>query len=298
MTAFDQQVEAFLTYLQVEKGYAANTIAAYRRDLAQLGQYLTDNGQDFSEMDYRQARYFLAYLQQKGLSKSSIARKSASLKSFYRYLKQDDVIKENSVALISAPKKAKRLPKITTQIEMESFFETFLGKDDPVSLRDRAIFELLYGSGLRVSELVSLNVADAVQEGRLLRVMGKGSKERLVPIGSKAREAIDAYLDRGRESLGKKHDAQALFLNHQGGRLTARGVEYLLDQYIEKGALHYHISPHVFRHSFATHLLDNGADLRVIQELLGHESLSTTQVYTEVSKAQIQHVYFKTHPRA
>ena len=133
---------------------------------------------------------------------------------------------------------------------------------------------------------------------RLLRVMGKGGKERLVPVGGKAREALTAYLDNGRDHLDKKHDTPALFLNQQGGRLTTRGVEYVLEQYIQKGAMHYHISPHGFRHSFATHLLDNGADLRVIQELLGHESLSTTQVYTEVSKAQIQHVYFKAHPRA
>ncbi len=298
MEEFDRQLAAFLTYLQVEKGYADNTLAAYKRDLKQFGVYLQENETDLAEVDYRQARHFLVYLQNKGLSKSSIARKSASLKSFYRFLKQDEVIEDDSVALLSAPKKAKRLPETASQVDMEEFFETFMHKTDPISLRDRAIFELLYGSGLRVSELVALDTTDVSHIDRLLRVMGKGSKERLVPVGTKAKEAINAYLAEGRDRLDKKHDTQALFLNQQGGRLTTRGVEYLLEQYIKKGALHYHLTPHGFRHSFATHLLDNGADLRVIQELLGHESLSTTQIYTEVSKTQIQHVYFKAHPRA
>lgn len=298
MGEFEQQLTAFLTYLKIEKGYAENTLAAYRRDLTQFGDYLKENEETLQDIDYRQARHFLVYLQNKGLSKSSIARKSASLKCFFRFLKQDEVIADNSVALLSAPKKAKRLPATASQMDMEEFFEIFLNKTDPISLRDRAIFELLYGSGLRVSELVALDVGQIYAMERLLRVMGKGNKERLVPVGGKAREALKAYLERGRDHLDKKHDTQALFLNQQGGRLTTRGVEYLLDQYIKKGAMHYHISPHGFRHSFATHLLDNGADLRVIQELLGHESLSTTQVYTEVSKTQIQHVYFKAHPRA
>ena len=298
MEEFELQLNAFLTALQVEKGYAQNTVAAYRRDLRQFGQFLADNQETLQDVDYRQARYFLVYLQKKGLSKSSIARKSAALKSFYRYLKQEDVITENSVALLSAPKKAKRLPKIASQVDMEEFFAVFLNKGDPISLRDRTLFELLYGSGLRVSELVALNTKDVAGLERLIRVKGKGSKERLVPVGSKAREALLAYLEEGRPNLAKKPDVQALFLNQQGGRLTARGVEYLLDQYIQKGALHFHLTPHGFRHSFATHLLDNGADLRVIQELLGHESLSTTQVYTEVSTAKIQHVYFSAHPRA
>lgn len=298
MEEFDRQLAAFLTYLRVEKGYAENTLAAYKRDMNQFGLYLAENEETLGDVDYRQARHFLVYLQNKGLSKSSIARKSASLKCFFRFLKQDEVIDDDSVALLSAPKKAKRLPQTASQVDMEDFFAAFMNKNDPISLRDRALFELLYGSGLRVSELVALDVKDVSGMGRLLRVMGKGSKERLVPVGSKAKEALSAYLADGRDHLDKKHDTPALFLNQQGGRLSTRGVEYLLEQYIKKGALHYHMSPHGFRHSFATHLLDNGADLRVIQELLGHESLSTTQIYTEVSKTQIQHVYFKAHPRA
>lgn len=298
MAEFEQHLQDFLTYLQVEKGYASNTVAAYQRDLKQFGDFLRQNQMDLQDVHYQQARYFLVYLQNLGLAKSSIARKSASLKSFFRFLKRDDVITDDSVALLSAPKKAKRLPKIASQVDMEEFFAAFLNKTDPISLRDRAIFELLYGSGLRISELVALDVSDVLGHKRVLHILGKGRKERLAPIGSKSREAIEDYLQNGRKCLDKKYKESALFLNQQGGRLTARGVEYLLDQYIEKGALHYHISPHGFRHSFATHLLDNGADLRVIQELLGHESLSTTQIYTEVSKTQLQQVYFKAHPRA
>ncbi|MBQ5668626.1 MAG: tyrosine-type recombinase/integrase, partial [Peptococcaceae bacterium] len=173
---------------------------------------------------------------------------------------------------------------------------------NPAQLRDKAIFELLYSSGLRVSELVDIDVSDIQKQKGILRIIGKGSKERIVPVGEQAQFAIERYLESGRSLLlknAKSEDAEsALFLNQQGGRLTVRGVQYLLEQYIKKGALKYKVSPHAFRHTFATHLLDNGADLRVIQELLGHESLSTTQVYTEVSRSHLQQIYMKAHPRA
>lgn len=165
-------------------------------------------------------------------------------------------------------------------------------------MRDKAIFELLYSSGLRVSELVNLDLNTVNKQKGMLRILGKGNKERVVPIGEQAQCAIARYLESGRPFLVKQQEETGLFLNQQGNRLTSRGVEYILEQYIKKGALKYKVTPHAFRHSFATHLLDNGADLRVIQELLGHESLSTTQIYTEVSKSHLQQVYLKTHPRA
>lgn len=300
MDQFDEQLQAFLDYLAIERRYAVNTITAYRQDLLQLKEFLQKDGgtADLKQLDYHHARYFLVFLQNKGLSKSSIARKVAALKTFCRFLQQDEVIEDNSVALLSTPKKPKRLPKVATETTLSDFFDELSKGEDPTSLRDQAIFELLYSSGLRVSELAALNVSDFSVEGRILRIVGKGKKERLVPMGRKAIAAIEKYLQQGRAFFLKDPDNQALFLNHRGGRLTIRGIEYLLESYIKKGALHFQMTPHVFRHSFATHLLDNGMDIRIIQELLGHESLSTTQIYTEVSKAKIQHVYFKAHPRA
>lgn len=302
MAQFDDLVVAFMTYLKIEKGYADKTIIAYTHDLQQFKDYWQkdhgDEALDLEAVDYRAGRYFLAYLQKLGLAKSSVARKTAALKSFFRYLKQEGVVSDSPIELLSAPKKSKPLPKVVTEIDLEDFFNSFHNLGDPSALRDCAIFEVLYSSGLRVSEVVALNVSDVANEAHILRIMGKGRKERIVPLGSKAREAVARYLEYGREALNKQLLPEPLFLNNRGGRLTARGVEYVLDQYIKAGVLRFKISPHIFRHSFATHLLDNGADLRVIQELLGHESLSTTQIYTEVSKAQIHHVYFKAHPRA
>lgn len=300
MDSFDEQLKAFLDYLIFEKHCAANTITAYKQDLMQLKEFLLQSNPviDLKMLDYRTARYFLVYLQQKGLSKSSIARKTAALKSFCRFLQQDEILEDNSVALVAAPKKPKHLPKVATETTLADFFDELAKSSDPISLRDQGIFELLYSSGLRVSELVALNFSDFSVENRILKIRGKGKKERLVPMGSKAMMAIEKYLLKGRPFLVKNEEEAALFLNSRGGRLTSRGVEYLLENYIKKGALHFKMSPHVFRHSFATHLLDNGMDLRIIQELLGHESLSTTQIYTEVSKAKIQHIYFKAHPRA
>ena len=199
---------------------------------------------------------------------------------------------------MSAPKKEKHLPSVINEIDITQFLDDFLSGEEPAQLRDKAIFELLYSSGLRVSELVNLDLNTVNKQKGMLRILGKGNKERVVPIGEQAQCAIARYLESGRPFLVKQQEETGLFLNQQGNRLTSRGVEYILEQYIKKGALKYKVTPHAFRHSFATHLLDNGADLRVIQELLGHESLSTTQIYTEVSKSHLQQVYLKTHPRA
>ena len=231
-----------------------------------------------------------------------MSRKTAALKSFFKFLNREGLIEHNPADLLSAPKKEKHLPSVITEIDMIAFLDDHLSGESPDKLRDKAIFELLYSSGLRVSELVDIDVRDIQKQKGLLRIIGKGSKERIVPVGEQAQAALERYIESARPILlkhAKDNDAQeALFLNQQGGRLTARGVQYILEQYVKKGALKYKVSPHAFRHTFATHLLDNGADLRVIQELLGHESLSTTQVYTEVSRSHLQQIYLKSHPRA
>jgi len=294
----EELLREYLQYLKVEKGLAENTLRSYRRDLTEFLEFAKSYGYtDFAQIDYSAGRFYLAYLTDLGLKKTTIARKMAAVRGLFKFLKLDDIIEENPMSLLATPKKGKRLPKVVSEIDVENFLENFLHGADPVSLRDRAIFELLYGCGLRISELVSLNVDD-VKDKNILRVFGKGSKERIVPVGNKARVAVERYLSSSRDLLKQDVEEDALFLNQKGGRLTARGVDFLLEQYFRKGALHYRISAHALRHSFATHMLNHGADLRVIQELLGHESLSTTQIYTEVSDSRLKDVYTKFHPRA
>ena len=300
---FDTYLQEFLDWLRNEKTCSENTIIAYRKDLEQFGAFLEQEMLTVDEITYRELRFYMASLQRnQGLKKTTLSRKTAALKSFFKFLNRDGLIEHNPADLLSAPKKEKHLPSVITEIDMIAFLDDHLSGESPDKLRDKAIFELLYSSGLRVSELVDIDVTDIQKQKGMLRIIGKGSKERIVPVGEQAQAALERYLESARPILlkhEKDEDAQAaLFLNQQGGRLTARGVQYILDQYVKKGALKYKVSPHAFRHTFATHLLDNGADLRVIQELLGHESLSTTQVYTEVSRSHLQQIYLKSHPRA
>ncbi|MBQ3510146.1 MAG: tyrosine recombinase XerC [Peptococcaceae bacterium] len=291
-------LQEFLNWQQNEKGCSLHTVTAYKKDLEQFGQFLQEQDITLEQLEYRDLRYYMASLQKdQTLKKTTLSRKTAAIKSFCKFLNREGWMEHNPADLLSAPKKEKHLPPVINEIDMTAFLDDFLSGSEPLQLRDKAIFELLYSSGLRVSELVQLDMQEIGKQKGILRIFGKGGKERIVPVGEQAQTAIARYLESGRPRL-LKNEENALFLNQQGGRLTARGVEYILEQYVKKGALKYKVSPHVFRHSFATHLLDNGADLRVIQELLGHESLSTTQVYTEVSKTHLQQIYRKAHPRA
>ncbi len=301
--SFNTLMQEFLNWMRNEKACSENTLTAYRKDLEQFGVFLAQEMLTVEELTYRELRFYMAFLQRsQELKKTTLSRKTAALKSFFKFLHREGLIEHNPAELLSTPKKEKHLPSVISEIDMIAFLDDHLSGESPDKLRDKAIFELLYSSGLRVSELVELDVRDIQKQKGILRVMGKGSKERIVPIGEQAQAALERYLESGRPILMKNaktdDDMTALFLNQQGGRLTSRGVQYLLDQYFKKGALKYKVSPHAFRHTFATHLLDNGADLRVIQELLGHESLSTTQVYTEVSRSHLQQIYLKSHPRA
>lgn len=291
-------LQEFLNWLQNEKGSSAHTIIAYKQDLEQFGQFLKQQQLSLEQLEYHDLRYYMATLQQKQeLKKTTLSRKTAAIKSFCKYLNREGWLEHNPADLLTAPKKDKRLPAVISEIDMTAFLDDFLSGEEPLQLRNKAIFELLYSSGLRVSELVTLDVESVQKQKGILRILGKGNKERIVPVGQQAQAAIAHYLEDGRPLLVKQEEA-ALFLNNRGGRLTSRGVEYILEQYIRKGALKYKVTPHAFRHSFATHMLDNGADLRVIQELLGHESLSTTQIYTEVSRSHLQQIYRNAHPRA
>jgi len=290
-------LDNYLFYLSREKGYSNHTLTAYSKDIQQFMEFFPRTG-DISEITYLDIRQYLGYLQSCGLERTTQARKLTAIRSFFKYLKANKLLPQNPAETVNSPKKPKKIPRVLSEPEIIKLLEEMFTAEDALTIRDKAIFELLYSSGLRVSELVSLTKENIDLSYKLVRVMGKGRKERIVPLGTKAWEAITKYLSLSRPELVKQRNETALFVNHQGKSLTTRGIRYIVDKYVDKAALAGKISPHVFRHSFATHLLDHGADLRVVQELLGHVNLSTTQIYTHVSKTRIQQIYKKTHPRA
>jgi len=301
-------IDAFTYYLRVERNASPHTLAAYERDLFAGLDYFArvlgkaDDKVTPLDIDHRLFRRYLGHLARSGLAKSSIARKVAAWRSFFRYLCRDEVLASNPLARVAAPKGPRRLPRVLHPEEVRSLVE--VPGDSPLDLRDRALLETLYAAGLRVGELVGLNLADLDLDAALLRLRGKGGKDRLAPIGSAAVNAMSEYLRLGRPRLaaagevaGSDSPRAPLFLNRYGARLSDRGVRKVLDRHIARAAQERGISPHTLRHCFATHLLENGADLRVVQELLGHARLSTTQVYTRVTAERLKEVYHRTHPR-
>jgi integrase/recombinase XerC len=305
----------FLSYLRYERNSSEHTIRSYESDLVQFVKYLMPPGgkpPSLSEIDHLVIREYLGYLHEKKLQKSSIARKLATLRSFFRFTVREAMVKQNPARLVATPTVPRRLPTVLSAEEINRFLDwmptlepggrgvgTRLGRR--LLLRDIAIFELLYGSGLRVSELTGLNLADVGRGEQSIRVHGKGSKERMLPYGKKAQNALDAYWPAREEILrkaGSSADREAVFVNKQGSRLTQRTVGRLVKHYARRAEISWNLHPHSLRHAFATHLLADGADLRAIQELLGHRSLSTTQRYTHVSIRQLMEVYDKSHPRS
>ncbi len=280
-----------MTFLRIEKGCSEHTLRAYQADIS---EFLIFMDKKLLEVDNLDIRSFLASLHHKNLKKSSISRKLASIRSFFKYMHREGFIKKNPAKLVSSPKVPKSLPKFLTVDEVFMLMDAPEGEAF-IPARDKAMCELLYSSGLRVSELTSLDVGDLDIKEFLIRVMGKGQKERILPIGGQAMEALRHYLP---ERISLKKKSSALFLNTRGGRLTQRSVQRILLKYSRMINLKGDLSPHVLRHTFATHLLHGGADLRSIQELLGHSSLSTTQKYTHVDIEHLAEVYDKAHPLA
>lgn len=289
-------VERFSRYLADERNLSPHTVAAYLRDLNEFKSFLEHQGgagkDALVRLDSFALRRYLAELHKRN-QRSSIARKLSSLRTFFRYLMREGLLTANPTAGLATPKLNSYLPKTLSVDEAATLMERGYGTT-LLELRDRAILELFYSSGIRVSELTGLDVGGLDLREGLVRVLGKGRKERLIPVGRKAREALTAYL----EARGLPNDTEPLFVNARGGRLTARSVQRNLKVRLLKAHIIKDISPHALRHSFATHLLDGGADLRAIQELLGHVSLSTTQKYTQVSVDQLMAVYDKAHPRS
>ncbi len=288
----DRYINKFLTYLEIEKNASSHTLLNYRIDLKQLRNFLQDK--DTLKIDRLDIRKYLVFLKSKNLKKQTVGRKLSTFRSFFKFLLREGYLELSPLAGISSPKKEKRLPifldvdKVTKLVESPD-------KMSLLGLRDRAILETLYSTGIRVSELVGLNIGRVDFIAGIVKVYGKGKKERLAPIGDRALRAIRDYL--AKQSSGKK-DTRALFLNKNYKRLTDRGIQNLVNKYIQRASLKEKISPHTLRHSFATHLLDKGADLRSVQELLGHASLSTTQIYTHITTEHLRSVYNKAHPRA
>jgi tyrosine recombinase XerC len=293
----NKELAEFLAYLTYERNASPHTIASYERDLRQLAAYLRESGVRWTKASNVVLRGFLATLHEKKQKKSTIGRKLAAMRSFYEFGLKKKWIAENPAKILATPRQEKKVPSFLSEEEAAALLD-LPSTARPVDLRDRAILELLYATGIRVSELVGADIDDVHLDERLVRVRGKGKKERLVPFGRKAAEALQDYLRVRPGLLDRGPGGRAVFLNYRGGRLTARSVERMVRKYIRRTAVGRRISPHSLRHSFASHLLGRGADLRVIQELLGHASLATTQKYTHVDVRQLLQVYRKSHPRS
>jgi integrase/recombinase XerC len=293
-TVFDK----YTNYLVAERNASRYTVRNYTTDLLDFFQFVRAKKiGSLKEVDKHNFRDYLSDLLERGFVKASIARKLSAIRSFYRYLLREELIDANPLATTASPKLDKRLPSFLTLEEIERLLEAHdLSK--PLGQRDRAWMELLYASGIRVSELAHLNLEQVNLESREIRVWGKGSKERMVLMGKPAAVALNAYLSQGRHKLLGKKSGNTLFLNQFGGRLTERSVQRILQKYAKLAGIEKRVHPHMLRHTFATHLLDRGADLRVVQELLGHADLSSTQIYTHVTKSQARRVYLAAHPLA
>jgi tyrosine recombinase XerC len=291
----DVYIESFLNYLKTERNASEHTIINYSIDLHEFAGFMgKQKTKNIADIDYLDIRSFLAALKDRDLSKSTVARKLAALRSFFKYLLREKVLVSNPTGTVPTPKRNKTLPSFLDIKEVEHLLETPTGVGRQ-ACRDRAILELLYSSGLRVSELVQLDVSGLDLLSGLVKVKGKGKKERIVPIGSLAIKALEGYLAHRSLKAGMR---APLFFNRANTRLTDRSVRRMIEKYRRQAGIAKHVSPHTLRHSFATHLLDRGADLRSVQELLGHESLSTTQIYTHVTTQRLKEAYDKGHPRA
>jgi integrase/recombinase XerD len=286
--------KAFLDFLQIERGYSKNTTDSYRLDLEQFARFV--KGKKPDQVERGDVKRYIDHLNAEAFSVATIERKMASLKSFFHFAQGEALSKEDPTVDFSLPKKAKRLPKALSMGETVKMLMAARGKT-PLNIRNVALLELLYATGMRASEIIFLNLADINFDVSFVRCFGKGSKERVVPVGKAALGALQDYLEKGRPKL-PQHDKEALFLDKNGQRLTRSGLWGVVKKIVHELGLKEKTSPHTLRHSFATHLLEKGADLRSVQEMLGHSDIATTQIYTSVSRERLKKMYAKAHPRA
>jgi integrase/recombinase XerD len=299
---FEHLLLDFLAYLEFERGLSRNTLEAYRSDLLQFGAHLERAGVDALNVRHADLADFVAGLATGGddrppVKPATLQRKVACLRSFYRHLRRQELLEDDPTVHLRAPRESRKLPHVLTRDEVARLLEQPRGTDPP-ALRDRALLELMYACGLRASEATALEVGDVDLEAGVLRARGKGSKERIVPIGSTAARAVSAYMQRGRPRLAGDRLEPRLFLNHRGGGLTRQGLYKIVQRHARAAGLASKMSPHTLRHTFATHLLAGGCDLRSLQEMLGHADIATTQLYTHLSADRLRDVYFDAHPRA
>lgn len=285
-------VSQFKDQLLYQRNLSQHTINSYMKDLETFQQFLDSERLTFETFEYRDARNFLHQLYQRGLKKSSISRNISTLRTFYRFLISRDHVDANPFDNLPLPKQEKYLPSFFYENEIEQLFAS-INQDSKMYTRDLAILELLYGTGMRASELLSMRKGSIDFDTQVIRVLGKGQKERVIPFNDRAKAALADYLEQYGEKISTD---KSIWLNYKGDALTDRGLRYVLNQLVKKSALNFHMHPHKLRHTFATHMLNNGADLRAVQELLGHESLSTTQKYTHVSRENLRKTYLEFHP--
>ena len=297
MKKLEEILECFLDYLTIERGLAQNTIISYRYDLIKYINFLKKNNiSSFNQTKKDLVNNYFVYLRKKYLQINSISRNLVAVKMLYRFLLIEGFIKEDITGLIEFPRMSKKLPHILSLREINLLLDKANFKSN-LGLRDQAILELLYATGMRVSELIYLKIDDINMENRMLKCLGKGSKERIIPFGSKAYQSLRLYLDKVRQKLVKNPNEDILFLNNRGERLSRQGIFYLVKKYVRKARIEKKITPHTLRHTLATHLLENGADLRSVQEMLGHSDISTTQIYTHVSRKWVSEEYYRAFPR-
>jgi integrase/recombinase XerD len=299
---FEGLVLDFLAYLEFERGLSRNTLEAYRSDLLQLGGYLARTGVGIEDAAHADLAGFLDELaagseDRPPVAPATLQRKVACLRSFYRHLRREGILDRDPTSDLRAPRKSQKLPHVLSRSEVAKLLAAPRGTD-PATLRDRALLEVMYACGLRASEATGLEMGDVDVRHGILRARGKGSKERLVPIGREAVGAVRAYVERGRPTLVGLRDQHKLFVNQRGGELTRQGLYKIVQRHARAAGLDGKMSPHTLRHTFATHLLAGGCDLRAVQEMLGHADIATTQIYTHLSAERLKDVYFKAHPRA
>ena len=292
-----KELDSYLDYLKYQKNYSSYYVLNYKDDILEYFDFLKREGLSFLEVQYSDIRFYLMYLKdEKKDNNSTINRKLSSLRGFYKYLCNEGFIKSNIFSLVNGPKKSKKLPRYFEYNELEELF-LVPDKRTPLGQRDLLILEMLYATGVRVGELVHIKVSDIDFNNKTIIILGKGNKERVVAFGEYCLDALNLYLNDGRSKLNC-NNIDSLFLNNNGNELTERGVRYILDQLIKKTSINKKISPHMIRHSFATHLLNQGCDLITVQKLLGHESIKATQIYTHVTTDRLKEVYYHTFPRA
>lgn len=292
----EKLIDKFINYLKYQKNYSPYTCRSYYEDLKEYSEFLIIEHLKYQEMTYKLCLNYLSYLNKNNDSKSTISRKLSSLRTFYKYLVQESIVDNNPFLLISSPKKEKKIPKFISYNNLDEIFE-IPNLDTSYGQRERVILEILYGSGVRVSELVNIKLKDIDFSESSILIFGKGSKERIVYFGEYAKEMIKIYINDGRSELLDRIHSEYLIVGKNSSKLTTRRIEQIIDDIIKRSSIKLNITPHMFRHTFATHLLDNGCDLLVVQELLGHESLASTEIYTHVSNEHLRDVFMKCHPR-